>query len=55
MPDIGVNAVEYALRYGTKLMDIAQDLQGRAPENGRFDPPWTTLNIGRITGGIFTM
>ena len=51
MPDIGVNAVEYALRYGTKLMDIAQDLQGRAPENGRFDPPWTTLNIGRITGG----
>ena len=51
MPDIGVNAVEYAMRYGTKLMDIAQDLQGRAPENGRFAPPWTTLNIGRITGG----
>ena len=51
MPDIGVNAVEYALRYGTKLMDIAQDLQGRAPDKSRFDPPWTTLNIGRITGG----
>ena len=51
MPDIGVNAIEYAMRYGTKLMDIAQDLQGRAPENGRFAPPWTTLNIGRITGG----
>ena len=51
MPDIGLNAVEYALRYGTKLMDIAQELQMRAPENGRFDPPWTTLNIGRITGG----
>ena len=28
MPDIGVNAVEYALRYGTKLMDIAQDFEG---------------------------
>lgn len=39
MPDIGVNAIEYAMRYGTKLMDIAQDLQGRAPENGRFAPP----------------
>ena len=51
MPEIGVNAAEYAMRYGTKLMDIAQDLQGRAPENGRFAPPWTTLNIGRITGG----
>jgi len=51
MPDIGVNAVEYALRYGTKLMQIAQDLQHRAPEFSRFDPPWTTLNIGRIMGG----
>ena len=39
------------LRYGTKLIDVAIDLQGRAPENGRFDPPWTTLNIGRIAGG----
>ena len=51
MPDIGVNAVEYALRYGTKLIDIAQNLQARAPDKSRFDPPWTTLNIGRITGG----
>lgn len=51
MPDIGLNAVEYALRYGTKLMDIAQNLQARAPDNSRFDPPWTTLNIGRIRGG----
>lgn len=51
MPDIGVNAVEYALRYGRKLMDIAQKLHARAPDNSRFDPPWTTLNIGRITGG----
>lgn len=51
MPNIGLNAVEYALRYGTKLMDIAQNLQARAPDNSRFDPPWTTLNIGRIKGG----
>ena len=51
MPDIGLNAVEYALRYGTKLMDIAQNLKTRTPDESRFDPPWTTLNIGRITGG----
>jgi len=51
MPDIGLNAVEYALHYGTKLMDIAQNLKTRAPDESRFDPPWTTLNIGRITGG----
>ena len=51
MPDIGLNAVEYALRYGTKLMDIAQNLKTRTPDESRFDPPWSTLNIGRITGG----
>ncbi len=51
MPDIGLNAIEYALRYGTKLMDIANNLKTHAPEHSRFDPPWTTLNIGRITGG----
>ena len=51
MPHIGLNAVEYALRYGAKLMDIAQNLQARAPDKSLFNPPWTTLNIGRITGG----
>jgi acetylornithine deacetylase len=51
MPDIGLNAIEYALRYGTKLMDIANNLKTHAHEHSRFDPPWTTLNIGRITGG----
>jgi acetylornithine deacetylase len=51
MPDIGLNAVEYALRYGTKLMDIAHNLKTHAPDDSLFDPPWTTLNIGRIAGG----
>ncbi|WP_375264879.1 acetylornithine deacetylase [Planktotalea sp.] len=50
-PDLGVNAVEYAVRYVARLLELRDQLQGRAPENSRFDPPWTTLNIGALNGG----
>jgi acetylornithine deacetylase len=51
-PDRGVNAVEYAVRYSARLMELAEDLKGRVPKTSRFDPPWTTLQIGRLDGGI---
>jgi len=51
-PDLGVNAAEYAVRYVTRLMELRQDLIARAPADSRFDPPWTTINIGRISGGV---
>ena len=51
-PERGVNAALYALRYVTRLMALADELKSRAPENSRFDPPWTTVNIGRIAGGV---
>ena len=51
MPDAGVNAAEYAARYAARLLALREDLIARAPLNGRFDPAWTTLNIGRISGG----
>lgn len=51
-PDLGVNAVEYAARYITELMRIREGLKDRAPADSRFDPPWSTLQIGAITGGI---
>ncbi len=50
-PDHGVNAVEYAVRYVSRLLELSQDLRARAPEGSRFDPPWTTINIGALTGG----
>ena len=50
-PDRGVNAVEYAVRYISKLMELQQTLKDNAPQGNRFDPPWTTLQIGRINGG----
>ncbi len=51
MPDLGVNAVEYAVRYVSRLMELAMELKSRAPSDSRFDPPWTTINTGSLTGG----
>ena len=51
MPELGINAVEYAVRYVTRLMQIGEDLKSRAPANSRFDPPWTTINTGSLNGG----
>ncbi|UWR93193.1 acetylornithine deacetylase [Phaeobacter inhibens] len=50
-PGRGVNAVEYAARYVSRLLDLRGDLQQRTPPDSRFDPPWTTLNIGALNGG----
>ncbi|UWP92014.1 acetylornithine deacetylase [Aliiroseovarius crassostreae] len=51
-PDRGVNAVEYAVRYVSKLLELKADLQVRAPESSRFEPPWTTINTGALVGGV---
>ncbi|MCT8997150.1 acetylornithine deacetylase [Chelativorans intermedius] len=50
-PERGVNAVEYAVRYVSRLMALAEDLKGRAPPDSRFRPPWTTLQVGLMQGG----
>lgn len=50
-PDKGVNAVEYATRYVTRLLDLGERLKTRAPAGSRFDPPWTTVQVGRMSGG----
>lgn len=51
-PELGVNAVEYAARFVTELLDIKDALRARAPAGGAFDPPWTTLNVGKVEGGV---
>lgn len=50
-PDKGVNAVEYAARYVSHLLDLGHRLKARAPADSRFDPAWTTVQVGRISGG----
>ena len=51
-PSKGVNAVEYAARYINKLMELREILKSKVPPNSVFTPPYTTLQIGGISGGI---
>jgi acetylornithine deacetylase len=51
-PDLGVNAAEYAVRYVSRLMALREGLVARTPKGSRFEPPYTTINIGRISGGV---
>ena len=51
-PEKGVNAVEYATRYISKLMDLREILKSKVPKNSVFEPPYTTIGIGGISGGI---
>jgi acetylornithine deacetylase len=51
-PDRGVNAVEYAVRYVARLLELREALKARAPAGSRFDPPWTTINTGAVIGGM---
>ncbi|WP_024586611.1 acetylornithine deacetylase [Aliihoeflea sp. 2WW] len=50
-PDKGVNAVEYAVRYVMRLLELGEELKTRAPAGSRFSPPWTTVQVGRMAGG----
>ena len=51
-PDKGVNAVEYAVKFVKKLLELREILKSRSPKDSIFDPPYTTLQIGGISGGI---
>ncbi len=51
-PDLGVNAVEFAVRYASRLMDVQEALKTRAPKDSPFEPPWTTLQVGQLHGGV---
>lgn len=51
-PDRGVNAIEFSVRFVSKLLELKADLRHRAPEGSRFEPPWTTINTGALVGGV---
>ena len=51
-PDKGVNAVEYATRFINKLMELREELKKRESKNSVFTPPYSTLQIGGIKGGL---
>lgn len=51
-PDNGVNAVEFAVRYVSRMMELRRPLIARAPADSRFVPPYTTINTGVVKGGM---
>ena len=51
-PHKGVSAVEYAAKYVNKLIELRKDLKDRVPKDSIFTPPYSTLSIGGIFGGI---
>lgn len=50
-PDLGVNAVQVAARFVTRLMELGRSLEGRALADSLYDPPHTTINVGLVSGG----
>ena len=51
-PNDGVNAAEFASRYVGKLLSLRKNLKDRQPKDSIFNPPYSTLSIGGIFGGI---
>ncbi len=51
-PDKGVSAVEFAARYVNKLLELKEKLKERQLTDSIFDPPYSTLQVGGIFGGI---
>ena len=53
-PDLGVNAGVFATRYAARMMELAGEMAARPQTDSGFTPPWTTVNIGRISAGNAT-
>jgi len=50
MPQYGVNAIAYAGALLTELARMEAELR-EGPQDRRFDPPWTSLQVTQIVGG----
>ena len=50
-PARGVNAVEYAMKLVSRLVDLHAEFAGAAPADSPFDPPHTTISVGAVSGG----
>ena len=51
-PNDGASAVEYAIQYSNKLLELKDILKKRIIEKNIFVPPYSTLQIGKISGGV---
>ena len=51
-PEKGVSAVEYASKYVSKLFELREKLKSKEPKDSIFNPPYSTMQVGGIFGGI---
>ncbi len=51
-PALGVSAVEYAVRYAGRLLELREELVARTPPGSRFEPPESTVQLGGMRGGV---
>lgn len=52
MAAAGAGAIHAATRFLTVLDGLADELERMAPSDSPFEPPATTINVGRIVGGV---
>ena len=50
-PDLGASAIEAACALVTELYRLADEIRAEGDPSGRFDPPFSTIHIGKIQGG----
>ena len=51
-PEKGVSAVEYASKYVNKLFELREKLKNKESKDSIFSPPYSTMQVGGIFGGI---
>jgi acetylornithine deacetylase len=51
-PQLGVNAIEYAAELVTFLRNSGRALQSGDSCDARYDPPYSTVQTGKIDGGV---
>ena len=50
-PRLGANSIMAAARLVTYLEELQQEFVDNAPKDSPFDPPYTTIDLGKIEGG----
>lgn len=51
LPDQGVNAIVVASELIRQLQMMSEDIKKNGPFDSRFNPPFTTIHVGKINGG----
>ncbi len=50
-PEKAVNAVQYAVQFINRLMELTSEMVSRASQDSPYQPPSTTMSVGTIQGG----